>query len=365
LRERIVVAMSGGVDSSLAAALLTQQGYQVIGIMLRLWSETEPGVGSTNKCCSPESVTEARLVASELGIPFYLINVEHEFRKLVVEYFIQEYGRGRTPNPCIVCNQQIRFGYLLRYARMLGASRLATGHYARVKRPSSGGWQLWRGIDRGKDQSYMLHMLGQEELAQALFPVGEYTKAQVRQMAAERGLPTASRQESQDLCFVADGDYRRFLQRWAPSLVRPGPIVDTQGRQLGEHKGLPFYTVGQRRRLGISAPRPLYVLALRPQDNALIVGYAEQLRCDRFATGPVHWISGRRPSDPIHVQVQIRYRASPVPATVVPLPDGCSEVRLTRPLRDITPGQSAVFYDGDLCLGGGRIDRAIKDSKGT
>lgn len=348
--------MSGGVDSSVAAALLKEQGYEVIGLMMRLWAELAPGVPSSNKCCSPEAVADARAVASRIGIPFYLINVEQQFKDSVVDYFIAEYAAGRTPNPCVVCNQQIRFGYLLRYALMLGARYLATGHYARVRRDSQGKWQLWRGIDRAKDQSYMLHRLGQAELAQALFPVGEYTKSQVRAMAAERGLPTASRQESQDLCFVADGDYRRFLSDWAAQMIVPGPILDSQGRQLGWHRGLPFYTVGQRQGLGISAPEPLYVLALCPQSNALIVGPASELGREQLTATSVNWISGEVPAEPFTAEVQIRYRAALVSARVMPLPAGRAEVHFTQPVRDITPGQSAVFYDGEVCLGGGVIE---------
>jgi len=347
--------MSGGVDSSVAAALLVEQGYEVIGVMMRLWAEIGPGTGSSNKCCSLEAVNDARSVAERLNIPFYLINVEQPFKTQVVDFFIQEHAAGRTPNPCLACNRHIRFGYLLDYARSLGASYLATGHYARVHRNGSGRYQLWRGADPAKDQSYVLHVMGQAELAQALFPAGDYTKPQVRALAAERGLPTASRAESQDLCFIADGDYRRFLHDWAPEISNPGPILDRQGRQLGTHRGLPSYTVGQRSGLGIAAPRPLYVLEMDRVRNALVVGPVEELGSDRLRTGPVNWVSGEAPAGPIRVGVQIRYHTPTAVAIITPLPDGGAEVQFADPLRSAMPGQGAVFYDGDLCLGGGVI----------
>jgi len=361
--ERVVVAMSGGVDSSVAAALLLDQGYEVVGIMLRLWAELEPGVASSNKCCSFEAVDSARAVAARLGIPFYLVNAEERFRQLVVDYFIREYAAGRTPNPCVACNRAVRFGYLLDYARALGASYLATGHYARAFQSEKGDWQLWRGRDRAKDQSYVLHMLGQEQLRHVLFPLGELTKGQVRALAAERGLPSAARQESQDLCFVADGDYRRFLSQWAPQTMEPGPILDRSGREIGRHKGLACYTIGQRSGLGIAWPEPLYVLAMLPERNALVVGTAGELGQNGLLARPVHWVAGATPAGSFRAEVQIRYRAQPVLATVRVLADGGAEVSFDRPLRDITPGQYAVFYSedsgGERCLGGGPIERVF------
>ncbi len=360
--ERVVVAVSGGVDSSVAAALLVEQGYEVIGVMLRLWSEPRASLAleewageDSNRCCSLESVSDARSVAERLAIPFYVVNAEDLFKRNVVDLFIREYAAGLTPNPCLVCNRTIRFGYLLSYACSLGARYLATGHYARVRHDSWGRFQLCRGADHTKDQSYVLSVLGQEDLARVLFPIGDYTKVEVRSRAAEWGLPTAPKAESQDLCFIPDGDYRRFLARWAPESVQPGPLVDRQGRHLGTHRGLPFYTVGQRSGLGIAASQPFYVLALDREHNALVVGRADELEGKRMRTGPVNWIAGEAPVEPLDVEVQVRYRAMPVPGTVIPLPDGGAEVRFSRPLRAISPGQAAAFYDGEVCLGGGTI----------
>lgn len=366
--------MSGGVDSSLAAALLKEQGYQVTGVMMRLWSEVSAGVGSTNKCCSLESVDDARRVADLLDIPFYLINVEQPFKQRVVDFAIDRYLAGETPNPCIQCNRTIRFDYLYNYAMSLGADYLATGHYARVRRGVSGvkcrvssadksdqsdqsDYFLLTGQDPDKDQSYVLHMLTQQHLAHVLFPVGELTKPAVRQIAAARGLPVAGRHDSQDLCFLADGDYRRFLRDWAPpDAISPGPIVDSTGAVLGQHQGLPFYTIGQRKGLGIAASEPLFVLRLEPASNEVMVGPARELGNDRLVAREVNWIAGQPPAGPIEAQIKIRYRARPMPGTLCPLGDSRVEVRFEAPLRDITPGQGAVFYQGDLCLGGGLIE---------
>jgi len=359
--ERVVVAMSGGVDSSVAAALLLEAGHDVIGVMLRLWAEPARNGstgGPTNRCCSLESVQDARRTADQLAIPFYVINVEGPFKAHVVDPFIAGYASGVTPNPCLSCNRNIRFGYLLDYAQTLGARYLATGHYARVRRLEDA-FELWRGVDPAKDQSYVLSVLGQADLSRVLFPVGEYSKPEVRTMAAARGLPTASRADSQDLCFLADGDYRRFLADWAPEAVRRGEILDTHGRLLGEHRGLPYYTIGQRSGLGIAAAHPLYVVALDRARNAVIVGSAADLGRDHLRVAVVNWVAGAPPSQPLRCQVQIRYRARPADATVTPLSSGDADVRLDAPLRDITPGQAAVFYDGERCLGGGLIAAQI------
>lgn len=358
-QTQVVVAMSGGVDSSVAASLLVEQGYQCIGVMMRLWAEMGAGEGSTNKCCSLESVHDARRVADELGIPFYLINVEQPFKRRVVDFFIDGYIQGVTPNPCLECNRHIRFDYLLNYARRMGADYLATGHYARLRRGDDGRVHLLKGVDQGKDQSYVLSVLGQAELNDVLFPVGDLPKTEVRRVAAARGLPVASKHDSMDLCFVFDDDYRRFLQDWATEAMRPGPIRDRHGRLYGQHAGLPGYTIGQRKGLGISgAAEPLFVMELDNANNTLVVGTAAELGRSEMVVEGVNWTLDAAPPDGAQLACKIRYKAEPIACTVH---HGAAEdsitVSLGRPLRDITPGQGAVFYDGDHCLGGGIIAR--------
>lgn len=345
--ERVVIAMSGGVDSSVAAALLVEQGYEVVGVMMHLWAE------EGNRCCAPQAVADARRVATLLGIPFYLVDYEAEFRRRVVDYFVAEYSRGRTPNPCLACNRHIRFGRLLRHARALESRYLATGHYARIDR-ADGAYRLRMGADAQKDQSYVLYMLGQEELHRVLFPVGGYAKAQVREMAHQRGLPVASKDESMEICFVTD-DYRRFLSEHAPQAIQPGPILDTAGNQIGQHKGLPFYTVGQRRGLGIAAPEALYVIRLDTGRNALIVGPARELGRRTLEAREVSYVDARPPAGPLRVQAKIRYKSRLANATWSPLPGGKARVEFDAPLRDISPGQAVVAYQGDGLLGGGII----------
>lgn len=352
-RWRVVIAMSGGVDSSVAAALLVQQGYEVIGMMLRLWSED--GRGETNRCCTPDAMSMARRVAALLGIPFYPIDSRQVFHQQVVRYFIEGYARGITPNPCLVCNRQIRWGFLLAHAQAMSAEYLATGHYARLRLGEDGRIQLLRAVDREKDQSYVLHVLRQEQLRHTLFPLGELTKPQVRRLAEELHLPVATRRESQDLCFLGAEDVRNFLARNAPQTLQPGPIVNQKGEVLGEHQGLAFYTIGQRKGLGIAAPQPLYVLAKDMVQNVLIVGTKEELGKSELIASQVNWVSGIAPAHPFRAQVKIRYRAKEVAATVTPIEDTSVHVQFDEPLRDITPGQAAVFYEDEVCLGGGII----------
>jgi tRNA-specific 2-thiouridylase len=361
---RVVVAMSGGVDSSVAAALLVEQGYQVVGIMLRLWSEGEtPSVGQVdnlsnaraNRCCTPEDVTLARRVADQLGIPFYVVNVADSFKRLVVDDFITQYAAGRTPNPCLNCNRHVRFDVLLNKALGLGAEKLATGHYARLRQSADGRTELLRAVDKNKDQSYVLSVLNQDQLGRALFPLGELTKPRVREIAAKKGLLVAEKAESQDLCFVADGDYRGFLARNAPDALRAGPIRDTAGRVLGQHRGLPFYTIGQRKGIGIARPEALYVIALDADENAVIVGTANELGRDECTALRINYVSGEIPSAPFRATAKIRYKAREAACAITPLPRSAARVRFDEPQRDITPGQGIAFYDGQVVIGGGII----------
>jgi tRNA-uridine 2-sulfurtransferase len=387
---RIVVAMSGGVDSSVAAALLKEQGHEVIGIMLRLWSE--PGVIEAeddgvervvqNKCCSLEAVDDARRVARMLDIPFYLVNVEKEFKDKIVDSFYENYVAGLTPNPCLTCNRHIRFTVLLGRALALDADYLATGHYVRVDdHPVTGKRRLRRAVDPDKDQSYVLHVLNQYQLAHACFPLGGYTKPQVRAMAAERGMNVATKAESQEICFVAQNNYRGFIDRYAKartaamaasaedknttatagsliSIPEPGPIYDLQEHVLGRHRGLAYYTIGQRKGLGITSREPLHVIKIDPARNALIVGRASDLDRQEFMVDNMHYLSEEMPIASFEAQVRVRYKAVEQPAVVTPLEGNRAHVKLLCPQRAITPGQAAVFYggeDGDEVLCGGII----------
>lgn len=358
--KKVVVAMSGGVDSSVAAALLKKQGYEVIGMMLRLWSE--PGMEIANRCCSPDDLALARRIAAQLEIPFYAIDAKDVFYKNVVIPFINGYAHGSTPNPCLFCNRSIRWEFLLNRALALGADYLATGHYARLRTQngfsesnSNDTIELLRGIDQNKDQSYVLHVLNQEQLTHALFPLGVYTKTQVREMAMDFGLPVAKRGDSQDLCFLGGGDYQSFMMRHAPEVANPGPITNLDGEQLGQHQGLAFYTIGQRKGLGIQSPHPLYVIEKDIIKNTLVVSPKERLGKEDLTTGEVNWISGKSPDKPIWGSIKIRYKAHEVDGLITPQAGGGIYIKFTKLLRDITPGQAAVLYEGEVCLGGGII----------
>jgi tRNA-uridine 2-sulfurtransferase len=355
-KTRVVVALSGGVDSSVAAALLKEQGYDVVGIMLKLWSDGESD--RTNRCCTPADVDAARAVANQLGIPFYLVNIADSFKSIVVAYFVDEYTAGRTPNPCLMCNRHIRYELLLNKALSLGAHYLATGHYARVRRVDDE-YQLLRGVDTQKDQSYVLSVLGQRELAHALWPLGELTKPHVRELAARFQLPVAEKVESQDLCFLADGDYRDFLLRHAPAgSIRPGEIRDTTGRVLGQHHGLPFYTIGQRKGIGLAAPEPLYVLALEAADNAVVVGPQRELGRYNCTARDMHYVSGLPPREPFRASAKIRYKAREAAVTVWPQ-GSRAQIEFDEVQRDITPGQGLVLFDGEIVRGQGFIEQEV------
>jgi tRNA-uridine 2-sulfurtransferase len=355
---QIMVAMSGGVDSSLTAALLHEQGHQVVGVTMHLWDDDDDRL-SESLCCAAEMAESARRVCAQLGLPYYVFNYQQEFRRHVIDYFVRAYAQGLTPNPCLECNREIKFRALLARARALGFSHVATGHYAQIVAPQTadGSFELHRAVDRDKDQSYMVYMLSQSDLARLYFPIGGMSKADVRAQAAARGLASADRPESQDICFVPNGDYRNLLREEAPASLRPGPIVDLAGRELGQHHGLPLYTVGQRRGLGLGGGQPLYVVELDVARNALIVGPPEAILRDRLLVDGVSFVDGAWPNEPFDCSVQVRAHAEAAPATVTPLAEGRLDVRLKAPLKAITPGQAAVLYADDRVLGGGRIIR--------
>lgn len=353
MRRLVAVAMSGGVDSAVAAALLREQGEDVVALMLRLWDPANPTV-STNRCCSPEDMALARRVAAQLGVPFYVLDARVLFEEAVIQPFLHGYAKGLTPNPCLECNLHVRWGFLLEQALAMGATHLATGHYARLATQDNR-WLLLRAADGRKDQSYVLSVLGQDQLSHARFPIGEYSKPQVRELARQFGLPVADRPESQDLCFLGGEDYRTYLRRHHPSTPPPGPIIDREGRVLGTHAGLFNYTIGQRKGLGTLSAEPLYVLEKDVPRNALVVGPRSAQGRRHFRIGEVNWVTGLEPQAPFHAQVRVRYKAVEVRARVIPLTGHGAEVEIEQPLPDITPGQAAVFYDDQVCLGGGRI----------
>ncbi|HUR44715.1 MAG TPA: tRNA 2-thiouridine(34) synthase MnmA [Candidatus Saccharimonadales bacterium] len=356
-RARVVVGMSGGVDSSAAAALLMKQGYEVIGITLKLWPQ-DCVSRAEDKCCGPQAVMDARSVSHKLGIPYYLVDEAAEFQKQVINYFAEEYRAGRTPNPCVMCNERLKFGNLINRARQLGAEYIATGHFARVEKdPDTGRFLLKRGRDARKDQSYFLFSLKQEQLARVIFPLGEMTKSDTREIARDEHLKTAEKEESMEICFVPDKDYGRFLQQSRLVDKHKGEIVDTTGKVLGQHDGIEFYTIGQRKGLGISSPKPLYVIELDAKNNRVIIGDEALLERAEFAVERCNWIPYENPPASIEVMAKIRYNHPGTPATIIPDAKGGAQVKLHTAQRAITPGQACVFYNADVVVGGGWIAR--------
>jgi tRNA-specific 2-thiouridylase len=354
-KTRVVIGMSGGVDSSAAAALLLEQGYDVVGVTLKLWPQ-DCSARAEDKCCGPQAVTDARSVCHKLGIPYYLVDEAEEFHREVILYFAQEYKAGRTPNPCVVCNQKLKFGVLINRARQFGAEYVATGHFARLeKSPDGTRTLLKKGRDPRKDQSYFLFSLRQDQLARSLMPLGEMTKTDTRNVARASRLKTADKEESMEICFVPDKDYGKFLSSSGLVEPHPGDIVNPQGQVLGRHQGIEFYTIGQRKGLGLSSPKPLYVIDLDAQSNRVTVGPDSMLDRDEFIVERCNWIAWEKPPETLEAAAKIRYNHPGAPSTIKLLDGGRASVRLHVPQRAITPGQACVFYQDDLVAGGGWI----------
>ncbi len=365
--KRVLVAMSGGVDSSTTVALLKDKGYEVIGANMRLWyREKDEELASQNAkgCCSLEAANDARRVADKLEIPFYVLNFKEIFYQKVVKDFIDEYMRGRTPNPCIVCNKYLKWQKFLQKAFELGCDYIATGHYARIKFDHVyDRYLLYRSVDEKKDQTYMLYNMDQKELSRTLFPLGDYDKFKTRKLAEKYGLITSNKPESQDICFIPDNDYRSFIAEESGQEINPGPIITVEGKKVGEHKGIPFYTIGQRKGLGVSLGKPKYVVKMDLEKNAVIIGDKEDLLTREFVAEGVNWIPFDSIDKEIRVEAKIRYNTPPVPSKVIPQKDKKQvKVVFDEPEEAVTPGQAVVFYDGNMVLGGGTIEENLQDS---
>lgn len=368
---KIAVAMSGGVDSSAAAAILKEQGHELVGFTMQLWDQRrginvdENGDPLPSRCCSLDDVYDARRVAEELGFPFYVLNLERDFERDVVQPFVSSYLSGETPIPCVACNSRLKFASLDRLAVSLGCEKVATGHYARVQfDPATNRYRLLRGLNEQKDQSYFLWELTQAQLSRALFPLGEMSKPEARAAAREHGLNgVAEKKESQEICFVPDGDYAGFIDRYLEAenatarLPGAGEIVDTAGRVIGRHEGIHRYTIGQRRGIGIADEKPLYVISINADRNRVTVGAADELLSNEFTAAGVNWVSLDNPSETVRADVRVRYRHTAAPAAIIPLPDARARIVFDEPQRAVTPGQATVFYRGDEVVGGGWIVR--------
>ncbi|HHW30785.1 MAG TPA: tRNA 2-thiouridine(34) synthase MnmA [Clostridiaceae bacterium] len=357
-KGKVMVAMSGGVDSSVAAALLLEQGYEVIGVTMQIWQDSGMANRIEGGCCSLSAVDDARRVANKLGIPYYVLNMKDIFADKVINYFIDEYFQGRTPNPCISCNRYVKFDALLRKAVAMGMDKVATGHYARIKYDSGRGrYLLKKSVTEKKDQSYALYNLTQYQLERILTPVGDYTKEEIRKIAENIGISVAHKPDSQEICFVEDNNYGRFISESCPGKVKPGNFVDKDGNVLGRHKGIIYYTIGQRKGLGITFGKPMYVIDIDAEKNEVVLGDETQVFSDSLVANDLNFISIEKLDKEMKVTAKTRYTAKEADATIFPMENGEVKVVFDSPQRAITPGQSVVFYDGDIVVGGGTIVR--------
>ena len=354
MTKKVLVAMSGGVDSAVSALLLKNAGYDCIGCTMNLYDRPEEEK-IDRACCSLSDVEDARSVAAKIGIPYYVWNLKEEFKREVIDRFIADYLAGRTPNPCIDCNRYMKFGELYQRAKTLGCDYVATGHYARIEQSEDGLYHLKKGLDPKKDQSYVLYRMTQEQLAHTLFPLGKMEKEETRALAEKNGFLNAAKRDSQDICFVPDGDYAKVLEQYVEKVPPPGEFLDEDGNLLGRHKGIIHYTIGQHKGLGLPTDEPLYVKRICPEDNTVILCKSDSLFSCEATARDMNWISGSAPENAFSCLVKIRYRHKEEPAIVTPLEDGRIKILFATPQRAITPGQSAVFYDGDVVLGGGFI----------
>ncbi|MBO4894267.1 MAG: tRNA 2-thiouridine(34) synthase MnmA [Clostridia bacterium] len=353
---KALIAMSGGVDSSVAAFLMKERGFDCVGCTMKLYENEDIGIPEGRTCCSLDDVEDARSVAFRLGIPYYVFNFTGDFNKNVIDNFIKCYERGVTPNPCIDCNRYMKFDRLYERAKVLGCDYIVTGHYARIEE-ENGKFFLKKALDPDKDQSYVLYFLNQEQLAHTMFPLGSLTKDKTRETAEKNGFVNFNKPDSQDICFVPDGDYAKVIEERTGRVYPKGSFVGRDGRIYGEHKGIINYTIGQRKGLGISAPEPLYVLSINPENNTVVLGSNDDLFTDELYADNFSWISGEAPTEEFRCSAKIRYRQKEQPATVTPLENNRVKIKFDAPLRAVTPGQSAVLYDGDTVLGGGIIEK--------
>jgi tRNA-specific 2-thiouridylase len=356
--KTVLVAMSGGVDSSVTAALLKEQGYNLIGVTMQIWPEDQPDPEGSGGCCSLSAVEDARRVANSLGIPYYVMNFRELFRDKVINYFIDEYLSGKTPNPCIACNQYVKFAALMNKAIALGADFVATGHYAQVLFDQERErFLLKKAVDTNKDQTYVLYNFTQEQLSRIMLPLGTYTKPQIREIARKLGLTVvAEKPESQEICFVPDNNYRRFLKEKVGKEIKPGPFFDKEGKIIGTHQGIPYYTIGQRKGLGLALGKPAYVIDIIPEKNGVVIGDQEDLMNKRLTAAHNNFILIDKLEEPMEVTAKIRYKAEEAPAVITPIGENRVKVEFLKPEKAITPGQAVVYYQGDYVVGGGVIE---------